>query len=100
MVLVVGLCTKTLFVVLSFGKLASLIFNVPDIIKDALLPEISALPVNCPLNVPCKVDKFDTDADTDVNELDIFCNISKFASISCIVRGAPLISLLIIAILY
>ena len=75
-----------------------------DALVNLALPETNTLPVNCPLKVPLKDDKFDIDADTDVNELDIFCNTPKFASISSAVSGLPLafgpVCLVIIAILY
>ena len=67
-----------------------------------------ALPVNCPLSVPCNVDKLATDADTAkkepviraVNEPDVSSKIVKFASISPAVSGEPLGILLNIAIFY
>jgi hypothetical protein len=90
-VLLDGLNTITLSVELSYDIEALVIFK---------LPEISALPVNCPLSVPCNVDKLDTDAETAPNELDIFSNSVRFASISAAERGLPFGILLIIAILY
>jgi hypothetical protein len=56
--------------------------------------------VNWPLNVPVRDDKFDTDDETAVNELDMFSSSVRFASICAAVRGAPLRILLVIAILY
>ena len=64
------------------------------------LPETNTLPVNWPLSVPFRDDKFDTDDETAVNELDMFSSSVRFASICAAVSGAPLVSLLVIAILY
>jgi hypothetical protein len=71
-----------------------------SILSNFKLPEINALPVNCPLSVPCNVDRLDTDAETAPNELDIFSNSVRLASISTAVIGEPFVSLLVIAILY
>ena len=96
--------TNTLLDAPSFPKEPLAILVLPDIIRDELLPETNTLPVNWPLNVPVRDDKFDTDDETAVNELDISCNTIKFASISAAVNGLPLafvpVCLVIIAILY
>jgi hypothetical protein len=86
--------------VASYTITLSVVFlNKIDADVNFKLPEINALPVNCPLSVPCNVDRLDTDAETAPNELDIFSNSVRFASISAAVIGLPFMSLLVIAIL-